>query len=71
VINMAAGHQLKNGAYIEKLGLAAMTLNRAPCHIFTIDIHCDYLSKIAGNSERVHFRQFPHCAVNQIHAFQK
>jgi hypothetical protein len=41
VIDMAAGHQLKNGAYIEKLGLAAMTLNRAPCHIFTIDIHCD------------------------------
>jgi hypothetical protein len=44
VIYIAAGHQLKDGAYIEKLGLAAMNLNKAPCLIFTGDIHSDYLS---------------------------
>ena len=39
------------GAYMEQLGLGAMNPHTAPCLIFTVDIRCEYLSEIAGNSE--------------------
>lgn len=39
------------GAYMEELGLNIMNSHAAPCLIFTVNIHCDYLNEIAGNSE--------------------
>ncbi len=39
------------GAYMEHLGLSIMDPLSAPCLIFTVNIHCDYLNEIAGNSE--------------------
>jgi acyl-CoA thioester hydrolase len=39
------------GAYMEQLGLSIMDPLSAPCLIFTVNIHCDYLNEIAGNSE--------------------
>jgi acyl-CoA thioester hydrolase len=39
------------GAYMEQLGLNIMDPLKAPCLIFTVNIHCDYLNEIAGNTE--------------------
>ena len=39
------------GAYMEQLGLNIMDPLKAPCLIFTVNIHCDYLNEIAGNAE--------------------
>ncbi|MDC3264064.1 acyl-CoA thioesterase [Porticoccaceae bacterium] len=39
------------GAYMEALGLDIMDPLVAPCLIFTVNIHCDYLNEIGGNSE--------------------
>ena len=39
------------GAYMEELGLNIMDPVIAPCLIFTVNIHCDYISEIGGNSE--------------------
>ena len=39
------------GAYMEALGLDVMDPLVAPCLIFTVNIHCDYLNEIGGNSE--------------------
>ena len=39
------------GAYMEQLGLSIMDPLSAPCLIFTVNIHCDYLNEIAGDSE--------------------
>lgn len=39
------------GAYMEELGLNSMDPLIAPCLIFTINIHCDYISEVRGNSE--------------------
>ena len=38
-------------AYMEQLGLNIMDPLKAPCLIFTVNIHCDYLNEIAGNDE--------------------
>ncbi|MDG2502503.1 MAG: thioesterase family protein [Porticoccaceae bacterium] len=38
------------GAYMEQLGLSIMDPLNAPCLIFTVNIHCDYLNEIAGDS---------------------
>ena len=38
------------GAYMEELGLNIMDPLIAPCLIFTVNIHCDYLNEIGGNS---------------------
>jgi acyl-CoA thioester hydrolase len=38
------------GAYMEQLGLNIMDPLSAPCLIFTVNIHCDYLNEIAGDS---------------------
>ena len=39
------------GAYMEELGLDIMDPLVAPCLIFTVNIHCDYINEIGGNSE--------------------
>jgi len=39
------------GAYMEQLGLNIMDPLVAPCLIFTVNIHCDYINEIGGNSE--------------------
>ena len=39
------------GAYMEALGLNIMDPLVAPCLIFTVNIHCDYLNEIGGNSQ--------------------
>ena len=39
------------GAYMEQLGLNLMDPLTAPCLIFTVNIHCDYLNEITGNSD--------------------
>ncbi|CAA0082173.1 1,4-dihydroxy-2-naphthoyl-CoA hydrolase [Halioglobus japonicus] len=39
------------GAYMEQLGLDALSPHKAPCLIFTVNIRCEYLSEIAGNGE--------------------
>jgi len=39
------------GAYMEELGLDIMDPIVAPCLIFTVNIHCDYINEIGGNSE--------------------
>ena len=39
------------GAYMEELGLNIMDPLVAPCLIFTVNIRCDYLNEIGGNSE--------------------
>ena len=39
------------GAYMEELGLNIMDPLIAPCLIFTINIHCDYISEIRANSK--------------------
>ena len=39
------------GAYMEALGLNIMDPLIAPCLIFTVNIHCDYVNEIGGNSE--------------------
>ncbi len=39
------------GAYMEALGLNIMDPLVAPCLIFTVNIHCDYISEIGGSSE--------------------
>jgi acyl-CoA thioester hydrolase len=36
---------------MEALGLDIMDPLVAPCLIFTVNIHCDYLNEIGGNSE--------------------
>lgn len=33
------------GFYMEELGLSAMNPQAAPCFIFTVNIHCDYLGE--------------------------
>jgi len=39
------------GIYMEQLGLNLMDPLTAPCLIFTVNIHCDYLNEIVGNSD--------------------
>lgn len=39
------------GAYSEALGLDVMDRKRAPCMIFTVNIHCDYLNEVTGNNK--------------------
>ena len=39
------------GAYMEQLGLNIMDPLKAPCLIFTVNIYCDYVNEISGNSE--------------------
>ena len=39
------------GTYMEQLGLNLMDPLTAPCLIFTVNIHCDYLNEITGNSD--------------------
>ena len=39
------------GTYMEALGLNIMDPLVAPCLIFTVNIHCDYVNEIGGNSE--------------------
>jgi acyl-CoA thioester hydrolase len=39
------------GAYMEKLGLNLMNPATAYCMIFTVNIHCDYINEIAGDSD--------------------
>jgi acyl-CoA thioester hydrolase len=39
------------GAYSEALGLDVMDRKRAPCMIFTVNIHCDYLNEVTGNNQ--------------------
>ena len=39
------------GAYMEALGLNLMDPLNAPCLIFTVNIHCDYLNEIGGSSD--------------------
>ena len=43
------------GTYMEQLGLNLMDPLTAPCLIFTVNINCDYLNEIAGNSDIVVF----------------
>ncbi|MDC0088602.1 acyl-CoA thioesterase [Porticoccaceae bacterium] len=38
------------GAYMEALGLNIMDPLIAPCLVFTVNIHCDYINEIGGNS---------------------
>ncbi|MGI9324124.1 MAG: acyl-CoA thioesterase [Pseudomonadales bacterium] len=37
--------------YMEELGFDATKPHKTQCLIFTVNIHCDYLDEIAGNSE--------------------
>ena len=39
------------GGYMEALGLNIMDPHQAPYLIFTVNIHCDYINEIGGNSE--------------------
>ena len=39
------------GAYSEALGLDVLDRQRAPCMIFTVNIHCDYLNEVTGNNQ--------------------
>lgn len=39
------------GGYMEDLGLNIMDPQQAPCLIFTVNIQCDYIKEIGGNSE--------------------
>mgnify|MGYP001168266223 CR=1 FL=1 len=39
------------GAFSQDLGLNVMDPQRAPCLVFTVNIHCDYLNEITGNSK--------------------
>jgi acyl-CoA thioester hydrolase len=38
------------GSYMEELGLNIMDPLIAPCLIFTVNIHCDYVNEIGGDS---------------------
>ena len=38
------------GSYMEELGLNIMDPLIAPCFIFTVNIHCDYVNEIGGDS---------------------
>ena len=39
------------GAYMVKLGLNILNPSTAPCMIFTVNINCEYISEVAGDSE--------------------
>jgi acyl-CoA thioester hydrolase len=42
------------GSYMEALGLPALTPQRAPCFIYTVNVRCDYLGECAaGDTLRV------------------
>ena len=38
-------------SYVEALGLSIMNPHQAPYLIFTVNIHCNYINEIGGNSE--------------------